>query len=869
MKNFLIILFFTLLIPISGICQTAYSAIALQNEIKRVDKGKLISVMVVMEQQLDFNSLNLDFAKNKTPVKERAKTVLSELQKQAQKTNSGIIQLLENQNPKTTGTINFIKQWYIFNGFLVNADSDGIQFLLNLPGVKYLDLGTMEIELIPPIFENYSENAKTPTEPEAGLIVINAPPLWALGYTGRGRLIYGYDTGVWPDHPAFSDRYLGRFFPPEQCWYGFWNPEPTGILNDHGTHTLGTAIGLDPATADTIGVAWGSYWIATDIIKGTIDQVPPVSDLVDAFEWALNPDGDFSTVNDIPDVINNSWRWRDEIDTVECEGFVVDLLNAIEAIGIANIFSGGNTGPDNIGINSPQRVKINEVNSFCVGAIDGNSTTLPIVYFSTRGPSQCLPSDSSLSIHPEVVAPGYYVRSAWGSNEYNTISGTSMSCPHVSGATLLLKEAFPYLPGSELLRALYYTAIDMGDLGEDNVYGRGLIDVHAAFQYLSESYTPVDPNYKYDIGLVKVFNPEIQQICENPVYPEITVANLGDSTITNFRLYFSVNENPLDSIDWSGSIIGGNETIVTLPALNLVAGKNILHLNAVLPETLEEVDYFNNKRYVELISNMPVELPFFESFENGIDSLLWTINNPDDGLTWDTLATSGLDSGMYSMYIDFGYGMDLYEIDEITSPSISLPTIVSTDTLTLSFDIAYQKRSNTFQDSLKIFASVNCGNNYPFLLYAANGTEISTWDVVTPDFVPSLPEHWRREYISITGLESGSMFRFKFHGWNKRGNQLYIDNIRLESGAITNTHNNVNLSEIKIFPNPANSFINILNAENSVFEIYNLIGKLIQSGKINSNNQSVDISGLLPGFYLIKIKKQENIFTFNLLIQSN
>ena len=42
------------------------------------------------------------------------------------------------------------------------------------------------------------------------------------------------------------------------------------------------------------------------------------------------------------------------------------------------------------------------------------------------------------------------IRSAWGQDGFNTISGTSMASPHVSGAVLLLKEAFPFLTGQEI-----------------------------------------------------------------------------------------------------------------------------------------------------------------------------------------------------------------------------------------------------------------------------------------------------------------------------------------------------------------------------------------------------------------------------------
>jgi subtilisin family serine protease len=854
-----ITLLFTLLtLSVFTFGQDAYMTVALRKAIQKSDKEQRHSVLIVLNEQIDFVGLKEEFKQNNTPVDERAKTVMRLLRKQTMEKQQPLINYIIGKNIRSTNQIDIVKQYWIANLILVETDIHGINYLRERSDINYLELASQGIELVEPIYHEGTPPPKDIGIAEPGLIAINARPMWALGYTGRGTMIYGYDTGVWPDHPSFSERYLGRYYPPEQCWYGFWNPEPTGILNDHGTHTLGTSIGLDETTHDTIGMAWGAYWIANDVVRGTIDEIPPVSDMIDAFEWALNPDGDISTVDDIPDVINNSWRWRDEADTVHCQGFVVDLMNAIEAVGIANVFSGGNSGPDNTSVNSPQRIKTNVVNTFCVGAINGNTDTYPIVYFSTRGPSQCPVSDTSLSIHPEVVAPGYYVRSAWGSNEYNAISGTSMSCPHVSGALLLLKEAFPYLTGEELMQSLYYTAIDMGEVGEDNAYGMGMIDVYAAYEYLSLSHTPVPPIYDHDIAITSVFDPESTQNCYNPVTPEIVITNLGTVEVNDFKLYYSLNGAPIDSVEWSGALAYNESVNIPIDEYSFPeAGENLLELEVVIDEALTEVDYYNNHRYFPFFHMDPLSVPFTESFESGIDSTLWTINNPDNGMTWDTTVTAGLDSGIVSMVIPFGYEAELYEIDEVISPPIDLSTASQYDTITLSFDLAYQKRSNTFQDSLKIYASDDCGHSYPYLIYAKNGEELSTYDVITPDFVPNSADQWRREFISLTGLEAADMVRFKFVGWNKRGNHLYIDNIRLDEGFLVKAEEVTKLSKIRIYPNPATNIVNIdqVNPGSSIF-MYNSMGQLISAvDSANSNNQ-IDVGKCKAGVYCIVVVEE-------------
>ncbi len=239
---------------------------------------------------------------------------------------------------------------------------------------------------------------------------------------------------------------------------------------------MGTMVGR--AGTDTIGVAPDAQWIAAK----TICSSPHTSKSIAAFQWAMNPDGNPNTINDMPDVISNSWY--DPNATDECTGIYKQTFDAVEAAGIAIVFSAGNQGPGTSTITKPKNINTNEVNVFAVGNIDGNTAGYPIASSSSRGPSTC-GGTGSLLIKPEVVAPGTSVRSAIRGGGYATMSGTSMASPHVAGAIALLKQVFPDLTGTQLKYALYNTAVDLGDPGEDNTYGKGLIDVYAAFLYLA------------------------------------------------------------------------------------------------------------------------------------------------------------------------------------------------------------------------------------------------------------------------------------------------------------------------------------------------------------------------------------------------
>jgi subtilisin family serine protease len=314
-----------------------------------------------------------------------------------------------------------------------------------------------------------------PSHAEPGLAVIHAHKLWELGYTGEGVTIMSLDTGVDLDHPALRRSWRGNRVPPSAAWfdpvYGTETPSDYGIdPPGHGTMTTGVMVGLDPATRDTIGVAFGAEWIAAG------DSIISISMQVACLQWALDPDGDPGTIDDMPAVVNCSWTRGNR----GCkETGLTMAISALEAAGVAVVFSAGNDGPAPGSVNWPARMNSTETDVFAVGFINGHDPGLPIGVPSGRGPTEC--TGLGNAIKPEVVAPGESVRTTWVDSQYATVSGTSLSAPHVSGAIALLKQAFPRKTGTELKMLLLESARDLGEEGEDNTYGAGCIDIYAAY----------------------------------------------------------------------------------------------------------------------------------------------------------------------------------------------------------------------------------------------------------------------------------------------------------------------------------------------------------------------------------------------------
>jgi subtilisin family serine protease len=117
-------------------------------------------------------------------------------------------------------------------------------------------------------------------------------------------------------------------------------------------------------------------------------------------------------------------------------------------------------------------------NVLCVGSIDRSELKS---YFSDSDGTLTknylvAPGGDGLSCGGDVLST--YLRSATpscpGDAGYDSISGTSMAAPFVSGVAALLAQM--KLTNLEILSCLKTTARDLGVPGRDPIYGHGLVD---------------------------------------------------------------------------------------------------------------------------------------------------------------------------------------------------------------------------------------------------------------------------------------------------------------------------------------------------------------------------------------------------------
>ena len=155
--------------------------------------------------------------------------------------------------------------------------------------------------------------------------------------------------------------------------------------------------------------------------------------------------------------------------------FVARTVEVLDGFGVVVVCAAGNV-PDTVSAlgNTPLAIT--------VGATDRRDQ---IAAFSGRGTVRV---GNDVIVKPDLIAPGVNVPAANGEG-WRSISGTSTSVGLAGGAVALLLSATSIherTADAELTetvrRCLYASAVDLGGLGKDSAYGRGLIDVYAAIR---------------------------------------------------------------------------------------------------------------------------------------------------------------------------------------------------------------------------------------------------------------------------------------------------------------------------------------------------------------------------------------------------
>jgi subtilisin len=269
----------------------------------------------------------------------------------------------------------------------------------------------------------------------AGVAQIKAPAAWDAS-RGKAIKVAVLDTGIDGTHPDLAPNYKGgiSFVPDETSPMDF---------NSHGAHCAGT-IAAAINDVGVVGVAPAAYLYAVKVLNRSGSG--QFSWIIAGIDWCIT--------NGIK-IISMSLGAPSAPTAVET------ICNTAWSKGLLLVAAAGNSGHAPTGLPTSVGFPARYTNVIAVSAIDSGNV---ITSFSSAGPEV------------EICAPGLNVLSTVPGGGYGTKSGTSMACPHVSGAAALAWGGHRYANNVTIRRLLAWTADNLGNPGRDPLYGYGRVD---------------------------------------------------------------------------------------------------------------------------------------------------------------------------------------------------------------------------------------------------------------------------------------------------------------------------------------------------------------------------------------------------------
>ncbi|CBI33725.3 unnamed protein product, partial [Vitis vinifera] len=280
------------------------------------------------------------------------------------------------------------------------------------------------------------------------------------------------DTGIWPESKSFDDTGLGPI--PSPSPYSLSNVAPWITTVGAGT--------LDRDFPAFVSLGNGKNYSGVSLYRGD-----PLPGTLLPFVYAGNasnaPNGNLCMTNTlIPEKVAGKMVMCDRgVNPRVQKGSVVKAAGGIGMV-LANTGTNGEElvadahllPATAVGQKSGDAIK-----SYLFSDHDATVTILfegtkvgiqpsPVVAaFSSRGPNSITPD----ILKPDLIAPGVNILAGWSGAvgptglptdkrhvDFNIISGTSMSCPHISGLAGLLKAAHPEWSPAAIRSALMTTA---------------------------------------------------------------------------------------------------------------------------------------------------------------------------------------------------------------------------------------------------------------------------------------------------------------------------------------------------------------------------------------------------------------------------
>lgn len=352
---------------------------------------------------------------------------------------------------------------------------------------------------------------------------INVIPVWEKKVVGNDQIIVAIvDGGVDYTHEDLAANMWTNPETAEKTYgYNFIDDNYNLSFDEHGTHVAGIVGAVNNNGKGVCGVAGGD---SKNGVKGVklmscqiFDSTTRAGEGAVAIKWSADHGAIIS---------QNSWGYTDIDYLPESDKEAIDYFNKFAGLdehgaqvgpmaGGIVIFAASNEDDD-------YSIPAAYIGVMAVGALDAKYE---------RAPYSCYGSWVDISAPGGDKTVSNLVISTLPDNKYGGFQGTSMACPHVSGAAALIISQCggPGFTREALWNKLLNNATDISEYNPVKKMGRGLLNTYASV-FSAPSGTP--PNPVKDLTVTKVQSNSVSLTFSLP-------ADKEDGKASGVHVYYS------------------------------------------------------------------------------------------------------------------------------------------------------------------------------------------------------------------------------------------------------------------------------------------------------------------------------------------
>lgn len=333
---------------------------------------------------------------------------------------------------------------------------------------------------------------------------IHVEPVWAYTMGDPNVIVNVVDTGIDLNHEDLS------WNCSKENNFNFVRNNAIITAGEHGTHVAGTIAGVGNNAKGVIGIAGGDYEAGKRGVTLLSSQVFSDNGSARSFANAIKWGADHGAV-----ISQNSWGYDYDYDkNGKLEGQELqDALaakadNALKAAVDYFIKYAGCDSDGNQAEGAPMKGGLVVFAAGNDGIANGAPANYePVLAVGAVKKTGLLDSYSNYGKWVDMCAPGTDIYSTIPGNRYASLSGTSMACPHVSGAAALLLSYFQkYGLTCDDLQDMLLKGANPDIVGYSGKACGPYLDVNSSFQYGIEKYIRkynndpiIEPDYVGDL----------------------------------------------------------------------------------------------------------------------------------------------------------------------------------------------------------------------------------------------------------------------------------------------------------------------------------------------------------------------------------